>query len=167
METDYSSVTERVRILEAEIDRLTEAFNEIKLDPSKAGSVKLEKREEAVKTEVVPLPENIEEKVLEASKKRLEITSYLTNMMKHMLNGAVWSAEKSDKLLIIPKDGLIASYLKDEIYMSNLDDAITKVVGSHVDFEIKTPVNEPFKREIYTELGTISGIDMEIEEEED
>ena len=167
METDYSSITERVRILEAEIDRLTEAINEIRLDPSKAGSIQLEKREEAVKTEVVPLPENIEEKVIEAGKKRLEITSYLTNMMKHMLNGAVWSAEKSDKLLIIPKDGLIASYLRDEVYMRNLDEAITKVVGSHVDFEIKSPVNEPLKKEIYTELGTISGIDMEIEEEEE
>jgi len=87
--------------------------------------------------------------------------------MKHMLNGAVWSAEKSDKLLIIPKDGLIASYLRDEVYMRNLDEAITKVVGSHVDFEIKSPVNEPLKKEIYTELGTISGIDMEIEEEEE
>ncbi len=167
METDYSSVTERVRILEAETDRLTKAINELNLDTLSEGFPRIEKREEAVKTEVIPLPEDIEKNVIAAGKRRVEITSYLTGMMKHMLSGAIWSAESKDKLLIIPKDSVMAGYLKDEIYAANLDEAITKVIGAHVDFEIKAPVNEPLKRTKYTELSTIKGIDMEIEEEED
>ena len=165
METDYSSLTERVRILEGELDKLTEALNEIKLNPAKVGSISIEKREPAVKTEVVPLPENVEENVLLASRKRAEITSNLTNMMRHMLNGAVWSAESRDKLLIVPKDARIAGYLKDEVYSSNLDEAIIKTIGTHVNFEIRAPKDEPLVKEQFTELSTISGIDMEIEEE--
>ena len=84
-----------------------------------------------------------------------------------MLNGAVWSADNGNRLLILPKDSRIAGYLKDEIYLKNLDEAIVKTIGVHVDFEIRAPREEPLKKEQYTELYTVSGIDMEIEEEED
>ncbi len=167
METDYSSVTERVRLLEKEVDELTKALEEIRLDPSKAGQISIDKREAAVKTQMIPLPENIEEKVLLASRKRAEITGNLTSMMRHILNGAVWSAETKDSLLIIPKNEKLAVFLDDDVYRENLDEAIQKVIGEHIDFEIKVPEAKPLNKEIYTELNTIAGIDMEIEEETD
>ncbi len=165
MESDYSSVVERVRVLEEEVDKLTDTLNEIKQNPSRVQEITIEKREKAVKVEKIELPENIEENILLASKKRVEITSNVTNMLKHMLNGSVWSADSKDKLLIIPKDEKIAAYLNDEVFQKDLDNAIVKVIGTHIDFEIKAPHNEPLKQVKYTELSTITGINMEIEEE--
>ena len=168
MESDYSSVTERVRVLEAEIDKLTAALNEIRLDPTKAGSLNLEPRKEVVSsvTEEIPLPENIEENILIASKKRTEIISHLTNMMRHMLNGAVWSSDNGKQLLIVPKNQELAGYLSNEVYENSLSEAIEQVVGAKVEFEIRSPYTEKEVQKSYKELSSISGIDMEIEEEE-
>ena len=168
MESDYSSVTERVRVLEEEIDKLTAAFNEIRLDPGKAESLVLEPRKDTVSYQVeeVPLPETIEENILFASKKRTEIVSHLTNMMRHMLNGAVWSSDDGKQLLIVPKTEELAGYLNNEVYSTSLSAAIEQVVGAKVEFEIRSPFIEKDKKKNYEELSTISGIDMEIEEEE-
>ncbi|MCR5108897.1 MAG: DNA polymerase III subunit gamma/tau [Lachnospiraceae bacterium] len=166
METDDISFKERVRVLEEQIDKLTEAINELKYDPTKAGEIKVEKRVEPVKTEKKPLPENIEKVIIEAGRKRGEIMANVDGITKELLTGATWSAENKDKLLIIPKGNWADLTLNGNTTQDILSKAIEKVMGTRIDFEIKLPKTEQGKKEVYTELNTIEGIDMEIETED-
>lgn len=166
MESDEDSVLERVRVLEEELSRLTEFVRKIQENPSALSTVSFEAETPPAETEVIPLPEQIEKNVILAGQKRDEIMSHLTNMMRHILSGAVWSAKEKDKLLIVPKNPLTAGFVKDEVFSKNLDEAITKVIGAHVDFEIKMPESGSRIKKQYTELHSIEGIDMEIIEEE-
>ncbi|MCR4740547.1 MAG: DNA polymerase III subunit gamma/tau [Lachnospiraceae bacterium] len=166
METDYSSVTERVRFLEKETDELKDIINKLKEDPSQISQITVEKKEKEPETVKIPLPEEIEKEVIEASKRRNEILNNIDGITKELLLGATWSAESKDKLVIIPKSMEVDITLDTETTRNLINTAMDKVLGFKVDFEIKLKNRNTEKKEEYTELNTIEGIDMEIETEE-
>ncbi|MCR4922982.1 MAG: DNA polymerase III subunit gamma/tau [Lachnospiraceae bacterium] len=166
MESDYTSMTERVRVLEDRVKELVDAIEEMKLHPENISEIKLEKIEEEVKEEKIPLPEDIEKSVIEAGRHRNEILANVEGISKELLKGAVWSAEDKNKLLIIPRSNNADITLNTEYTKQSLIQAMEKVLGYSVDFEIRLQGEKKEKKKQHTELNTLPGIDMEIETEE-
>ena len=146
---------------------MKELLNELKEDPSKISQINIENRkEEEPVTEKIPLPEDIEKNILEASRRRNEILNNTDGITKELLAGATWSADSKDKLIIIPKSMEVDLTLDADTTKDLINKAMDKVLGCRVDFEIRLRHKSPEKKEVYTELNTIEGIDMEIETEE-
>ncbi len=166
METDQTSLTERIRFLEKETDELKDIIEKLKEDPAKISQITIEKKEKEPETVKIPLPEDIEKDIIEASKRRNEILNNIDGITKELLAGAIWSADTKDKLIIVPKSMEVDITLDADTTTDLINKAMEKVLGHRVNFEIRLKNKEIKKKEEYTELNTIEGIDMEIETEE-
>lgn len=157
MEQDLGSVTERVRVIEEQLENGTWAAAVV----GPAESVP----EAVPKKERPPLPKAIPEDVQAVVDRWAAIVEQMPMPMKQYLREAGLSLGGDNKLMIVVEDGLASDYfLKQEGHKELLVQTLSESVGKEIELTIQTVPDRDAFVQNYVDLSQV--IHMEIEEEE-
>ena len=156
MERDISSVAERVRVIEEQLENGVVAVAAAGAGDSAPAPVPAKDRP--------PLPKAIPEDVQAAVERWHDIVSYADMPMKLYLKEARLSLGGDSRLLVVVEDGLASDYfLRQEGHKELLEQMLADMTGRQIDVTVQTvPDRETFEQS-YVDLSQL--IHMEIEEE--
>lgn len=167
MEKDYESVLERVRVLE---QRIESGDFENPARPSEeelAKKAKAAKQEEEDKQKLIQtLPKATQEELGKIATGWKEIIRFVSGRYKASLRDAVPSVDPKDgKLIIVLKDKTLISLTESEECKEEINNAIAKVTGKTVDFEMtaRTVLEEKGEK---LPQANIFGIPVEVNDSE-
>lgn len=169
MENDYTSVTERVRVLEEKIESgiaLMPAGGEYPGGASGAGGgVPLPAA--GSPKERPPLPKAIPEDVQAVVDKWAVIAGQTSMPMKQYLKDAGLSLGGDNKLMIVVEDGLASDYfLKQEGHKEQLVQILSEAVGKEIEVTIQSVPDRNTFVQNYVDLSQVIHMDIEVEEDE-
>ena len=156
MEQDLGSVTERVRVIEEQLENGVVATAVVPVE-----SV----QETASKKERPSLPKAIPEDVQAVVDRWSAIVEQMSMPMKQYLRDAGLSLGGDNKLMIVVEDGLASDYfLKQEGHKELLVQILSESVGKEIDLTIQSVPDRDVFVQNYVDLSQV--IHMDIEEEE-
>lgn len=157
MEQDLGSVTERVRVIEKQLENGVVAV-------AAAGTAE-SVTETVPKKERPPLPKAIPEDVQAVVDRWPVIVEQMSMPMKQYLREAGLSLGGDNKLMIVLEDGLASDYfLKQEGHKELLVQTLSESVGKEIDLTIQSVPDRNIFVQNYVDLSQV--IHMDIEEEE-
>lgn len=156
MERDIGSVTERVRLIEEQLE------NGVVAVAAPGGGERVPPQAPA--KERPPLPKAISEDVQAAVERWQDIVANADMPMKQYLKEARLSLGGDSRLLVVVEDGLASDYfLRQEGHKELLEQMLADMTGREIDVTVQTvPDRETFEQS-YVDLSQL--IHMEIEEE--
>ena len=157
MEQDLGSVTERVRVIEKQLENGVVAAAPTGTAESVVKAVPTKERP--------PLPKAIPEDVQTIVDRWPAIVEQMSMPMKQYLRGAGLSLGGDNKLMIVVEDGLASDYfLKQEGHKELLVQTLSESVEKEIDLTIQSVPDRNTFIQNYVDLSQV--IHMEIEEEE-
>lgn len=169
MESDYESVTERVRALEEKIENgiaVMPAGGGYSGEASGAYSAASSTAAGSAKDRP-PLPKAIPEDVQAVVDKWAVIVGQTSMPMKQYLKDAGLSLGGDNKLLIVVEDGLASDYfLKQEGHKELLMQTLAEAVGKEIEVTIQSVPDRNTFVQNYVDLSQVIHMDIEVEEDE-
>lgn len=159
MERDLGSLTERIRMIEEQLENGVMAV-------SPAAQYESGEKVQTVqaKAERPPLPKAIPEDVQAAVERWPDIMANTAMPMRQYLREAHLTLGGDSRLLIMVEDGLASDYfLKQEGHREILEQILAEAVGKEIDVTIQTVQSREIFEQNYVDLSKL--IHMEIEEE--
>lgn len=161
METDTSSLSDRVRSLEEKLEK-----GIIAAPPAGAqtSSYQVNLSETAVKEKLMQLPKAIPEDVQKIVSEWQTIVGETSMPMKKYLKEARLSLGGDDKLMIVVEDGMASDYfLRQEGHKELLEQTISTIAGKKVEVVIQSIQNKENFEQDYIDLSQVIHMDIEIE----
>lgn len=156
MERDIGSVSERVRVIEEQLENGVVAV-------AAAGAVESVSAPVPAK-EHPPLPKAISEDVQAAVERWQDIVAGADMPMKQYLKEARLSLGGDSQLLVVVEDGLASDYfLRQEGHKKLLEQMLADMTGREIDVTVQTVPDRGTFEQSYVDLSQL--IHMEIEEE--
>ncbi len=158
METDITSVLERVRVLE---ERLDNGMVTVTAKGTAAGE---EEPEETEPSQAPQLPPALTEDIKKIVSNWPGILSQMPGGVSSVLKTAKLTAKENDKLLIVVMDKMLGDYLNKDLQKGQIAKVLNDAVGKEVDFEIfAMEEGRSFKQE-YVDLSKVIKMEIEIED---
>ena len=161
METDTSSLSDRVRSLEEKLEK-----GIIAAPPAGAqtSSYQGNLNETAVKEKLMQLPKAIPEDIQKIVSEWQTIVGETSMPMKKYLKEARLSLGGDDKLMIVVEDGMASDYfLRQEGHKELLEQTISAIAGKKVEVVIQSIQNKDSFEQDYIDLSQVIHMDIEIE----
>ena len=161
METDTSSLSDRVRSLEEKLEK-----GIIAAPPAGAqvSSNQGNLSETAVKEKLMQLPKAIPEDIQKIVSEWQTIVGETSMPMKKYLKEARLSLGGDDKLMIVVEDGMASDYfLRQEGHKELLEQTISAIAGKKVEVVIQSIQNKESFEQDYIDLSQVIHMDIEIE----
>lgn len=156
METDISSLLERVRVLEEKVESGSWVSGKAADIPEESEE---EEPQEAPEALLKALPEDIKKIVSNWPSLMAQMPTGVASMLKT----AVLSV-KDDKLLIVAVDNMVAGFLNKELERASIAKVLNKAIGKDVEFEVTSASDVHSSQKKRVDLRKI--IQMEIETED-
>ncbi|SFS06439.1 DNA polymerase III subunit gamma/tau [Anaeromicropila populeti] len=139
MERDLSSVLERLRIVEEQLERGTFASDTTssRQNTTDAGQEGNEQGDNSQRNAVQKLPKAISEDLKEVAKNWDGIVNNLSGQMRAMLRGVVPSVGSDNSLLLIFEEGINYKIISDEKKLFEIEEMIMKMIQKEVKLQTK------------------------------
>ena len=161
METDTSSLSDRVRSLE---EKLEKGIIAAPSSGTQASSYQGNLSETAVKEKLMQLPKAIPEDIQKIVGEWQTIVGETSMPMKKYLKEARLSLGGDDKLMIVVEDGMASDYfLRQEGHKELLEQTISTIAGKKVEVVIQSIQNKENFEQDYIDLSQVIHMDIEIE----
>lgn len=162
METDSTSLLERVRTIE---EKLEKGIAAISVDALQLPSRQNTETEMTVGENRPPLPKAVPEDVKMIVERWQTVVGEASMPMKQYLKGAHLSLGGDNKLMVVVEDGVASDYfLRQEGHKKLLEKMISDVAGKEVEVTVQSIQSDQSFEQNYVDLSQL--IHMEIEEAE-
>ena len=161
METDTSSLSDRVRSLEEKLEK-----GIITAPPAgaQASSYQGNLSETVMKEKLMQLPKAIPEDIQKIVSEWQTIVGETSMPMKKYLKEARLSLGGDDKLMLVVEDGMASDYfLRQEGHKELLEQTISAIAGKKVEVVIQSIQNKESFEQDYIDLSQVIHMDIEIE----
>lgn len=161
METDTSSLSDRVRSLEEKLEKGMIAAPQTGVQES---SYQGNMSETAAKEKLMQLPKAIPEDIQKIVNEWRTIVGETSMPMKKYLKEARLSLGGDDKLMIVVEDGMASDYfLRQEGHKELLEQTISTIAGKKVEVVIQSIQNKENFEQDYIDLSQVIHMNIEIE----
>lgn len=169
METDTSSLSDRIRQVEEKLEKGVMIQNVSPEDVRQGELAGMAGTDHAQSGQKAPLPKAIPEDVRQAVAKWAGIVDETWNPMKSYLKNAYPSLSGDNTLLVVVEDGLASDYFKKQENLDALKNTIGTLIGKEMEIVVRSAENGRNPEELYPDLTKLVDelIDMEIEELDD
>lgn len=169
METDTSSLSERIRQVEEKLEKGVMIQNVSPEDVRQGELAGMAGTDHTQSGQKAPLPKAIPEDVRQAVAKWAGIVDETWNPMKSYLKNAYPSLSGDNTLLVVVEDGLASDYFKKQENLDALKNTIGTLIGKEMEIVVRSAENDRNPEELYPDLTKLVDelIDMEIEELDD
>lgn len=161
MESDLTSLTDRVRSVEEKLEKGNFAM------PTGTNAEALEYHA-AAQVKEAPMPAAVPDDIRELVGRWSAAIADLPNPMKSYLKTAYPSLSADDKLLVVVEDGLATDYFKAQEHVDELARRISLPFGKEIPVRIQSTESGRNPKEVYPDLTQLitDTIQMDIEEED-
>ena len=170
METDMSSLVDRIRQLEQKIEKGTGmSISQEMLAQMQAGGSMSAGAPTLAAESKAPLPKAIPEDIRKVVSKWSVAIAEAPNPMKTYLKPAYPSLDSDNKLLIIVEDGLPSDYFKQTERKEELRKLLSAYAGKDIEIVIQSSNSGQNPRDLFPDLTSVvdETIQMEIDELEE